>query len=150
MSGPKAPEPRKRFTDHDIYRMSQAEQWANTTWLVEGTHEEQMGVWLRFNERCELWKSGSGWLYTVGHLTVQTDEDLVEGGSRRMPVTVEVTFVPVDGHVVCFYEAASRIVDHDMVRAYVEGKAPHASHTNATNFHHVIHGLGVELKEVRK
>ena len=137
---------RIRHTDRTISRMTAEERWAATEYMVEATDLERFSIWETWHKRCELWNTGSGFLFTIGHLTVKTDEDLTEGGETRYPVTVCVLFLPVDGHVVAFYEAASLVVHHDMVRKLVTNQCPPGTrHTNASNFHLAIHDLGVKV-----
>jgi hypothetical protein len=55
------------------------------------------------------------------------------------PVCVSVHFAIVCGALVGFYEATSRVVDHDMVKAWVHENFPAAkSWRNAQNFHNTI------------
>jgi len=54
------------------------------------------------------------------------------------PIVVYCQFAVIGlrgaGAVYCFYEATSRVVDHELVRAWLDEVAPEAEKTNAMNF----------------
>ena len=106
-------------------------------YVVEATHFEMLSLFGE-NERNRkvVWKHVSmGSLSTVGTLCV---------GGKDYPVCVSILFAILDGVLVAFYDAASRVVDHDMVEAWVKAESPaYASgkECNAINFHHCIRAL---------
>lgn len=135
------PSPLGTVTEQDTYRMVAEELFSRVTWLVESTHEETFQLWCQWHEKLDLWHNGFGLRFTIGHVDIRQSG---ERKFRKMPVTVSVSWHPVEGHLVGFYEATSLVVDHDMVRPWLDKMAPHAAHTNASNFAHVIHGLGLK------
>lgn len=141
----------KRHTEGSIFSMTNAERWAATEYLVEATRFEQFSLWMDWRKKCQMEAAGIGGLFTVGYLTVQTEEDLMEGGKTSYPMTVEVMFTPVAGHLVAFYNAASRVTDHIMVREWVERQCPPGTrHTDTFNFAQVLYDLGVQFKDPRR
>jgi hypothetical protein len=129
------------ITESEIYRMEPEQLWPRVEWLVEATHEESFQIWREWHEKLNLWRAGSGHTIIIDYVDIR-----VHGTRkfRKMPVAVCVMWHPVEGHLVGFYEATSLVADHDMVRAWLKKQAPKAGHTNASNFHHVIHGLGLK------
>jgi len=104
--------------------------------FCEATSDEQHGVWGRLvNHRAPAltWKQHGGWGREIGRLDDR-------------PIFVSLSFVSVGGHKVCFYEATSTVVDHTMVREYIETIAPASAkseggrlnHTNSGNFCNIL------------
>lgn len=104
--------------------------------FCEATKEEEYGLWdrlVRGHENKILWSEKVGIGVTIGYL-------------NDRPVHVVLRPVEVSGHKVIFYEATSTVVDHDMVRAFIEFIAPvtalnHAgalNHTDAANFTNIL------------
>lgn len=118
----------------EVRRLDSAEKrLAATEYMIEATHEEEFGVWKRFAEDGKhTWTQCHGWIVTVGEVWIGAESSKLE----RMPVTVSLSFVLFDGHLICFYEAQSQVVDHRMVEKYV--RAGGRRHTNATNFHNCV------------
>lgn len=131
------------ITESETYRMSTEELWPRVEFLVEATHEETFQIWREWHKKLNLWSAGMGNVFTIDYVDIRVHGQLE---FRKMPVAVCVSWHPVEGHLVGFYEATSLVVDHDMVRKWVQKQAPKAGHTNATNFHHVIHGLKLKIR----
>ena len=100
--------------------------------VVEATDTEQFLLWCRNDERKDgrkvSWEQISmGLLPTVGEFA-------------GFPVTVTLTWAIINGRKVCFYEAASRVVDYDMVKQFVRDyvASATASFSNAMNFHNTL------------
>lgn len=104
---------------------------AEVVGAVEATREEEFGVWTRFVDRRDpplTWKQHGGYLRTIGYLD-------------GLPVCVSLTFNTVAGHRILFYHATSRVVDHEMVREFIDAILPDeakARRTDATNFVHCL------------
>lgn len=127
------------MTREELRALDSAEKrWPLTEYVINATHEEEFGIWKEIHETVR-WEQCHGWIVTLGTVLI--------GKSRReqerMPVAVSVTWNLLDGHVVAFYEATSMVVDHRMVDQYIRGNC--SKHTNATNFHHCAHELGLTL-----
>lgn len=122
---------------------------AVTEYFVEATDEEAFQLWKDTHDSV-AWEQCHGWLVTVGRvrtLHIFKSRDRIE----RHPVTVTFTWQLLDGHLVAFYDAASQVVDYRMVdryvRRYVRQLDGRSAHTNATNFHHCMHALGLKYPE---
>ena len=70
----------------------------------------------------------------------------VVGHVAGEPVCVSVFWYKINGFMITFYEATSRMVDHEMVDKWMEqkcnpkwDKGTRQAHCNAANFHHVLH-----------
>lgn len=135
------PSPLGTVTEQDTYRMVAEELFSRVTWLVEATHEETFQLWCHWHEKLDLWRAGIGHTFVVDYVDIRAHG---ERKFQKMPVAVRVLWHPVEGHLVGFYEATSLVVDHDMVQRWLEKVAPHAAHTNASNFAHVFRGLGLK------
>ncbi len=102
---------------------------------VEATGYESLSLWQHHSSQSDRpkgykphqWVQDSlGFLQTVGTLA-------------DMPVAVSVFWATVDGKLVLFYEATSRVVDHEMVDEWIKKNTPTAViRTNAMNFHNVL------------
>jgi hypothetical protein len=115
---------------------------------VEATNEEQHNLWDRFAEGST--KFGNYPNYTK-YSWVEAGEGLMEGldelGDRQ--VCVELTYATVDGKKIIFYNACSQVVDHQMVRDWLNKVMPPSAfedgdprkrlnHSDATNFINVL------------
>jgi hypothetical protein len=65
----------------------------------------------RFSKKYSWEQINPGWSDTVGWI-------------GKNPVCISLYKVKVDGHIILFYYAMSRFVDHDMVRAWLEKYMP--------------------------
>lgn len=106
-----------------------------TVFVVEATHEEQNNFWLRWHTVLEFEQVSPGFLEQIGSL----------GTVRRRPVCVSVSWYRIEGKLVAFYEATSTVVDHDMVKEWVEKTFPviktqgwRDHHANAANMGHCL------------
>lgn len=98
-----------------------------STAAVEATSCEYMSIWERVTTTSKLtWESdGMGLLCTIGKL-----------GDR--PVCVSIRSAVVDGKKIIFYHATSIVVDHDMVRNWIDLVMSNPKHSDATNFWNVL------------
>lgn len=113
---------------------------AQVAFAVEATDFERNTLWERYSkeglpfnpsrpEARVSWDEGreGGWLATTGELA-------------GMPVTISLSFATVAGKLVLFYHAASQVVDHRMVEAWLTAHVPAyargcRSRSDATNFY---------------
>jgi len=70
---------------------------------------------------------------------------MVKIGKEKHPVCVDFSFAKINGKYVCFYDATSRIVDHQMVENYIKENYPvkwdsgsRTAMTDGMNFHHCL------------
>lgn len=101
------------------------DKFKDVVFAIEATSFEQLSLW-QLNEKSKYIKSWEqrfqGWTIVIGHV-------------GNMPVAVCLTYAKLNGHKVVFYEATSEIVDHDMVRKWIDHYNPNQSnHANAMNF----------------
>jgi hypothetical protein len=125
----------------------------STGFIVEANSFEVMCLW-RENakdstqpprDKCprQNWEQlNDGWLVTVGK-------------DNRRPVNISVRWFKIDGVLVCFWEAVSRIVNHKLIdewfKKHFTGTYDNGSRrasTDANNFHLCIHALE-EIREKR-
>jgi hypothetical protein len=100
----------------------------NVVFVVEANGFERLCLWNVARGNSE-WSTPQCYRITVGHIDTR-------------PVCVALTFVDIDGQPVLFIEAQSRMVDYDMVDAWLQQHVPAASWTgglravcDAANFH---------------
>lgn len=95
-----------------------------TAYAVEASDFEQLALWQESHERVPWEHIGTGWLMTVGHV-------------NRKPVCVATTWQRIHGQIVMFYEATSRMVDHEMVERWIAKHIGSGAEKrcNAMNFH---------------
>lgn len=70
----------------------------------------------------------------------------IVGHVGDLPVSVAFSFVRIEGQRVAFYEPTSRMVDHDLVYAWLDALPMPRHHdrvarTDAMNFHHCLHAI---------
>jgi hypothetical protein len=107
----------------------------STIFFVEATHTEQFYLWKEYHEGHQWVQDSEGFYKTIGFIKDDTS----------MPVTVSFSFIEIHGKRVCFYEATSIYVDHNMVQEYIKSHYPvkwdnnmRTAMTDAMNFHHAI------------
>jgi hypothetical protein len=108
------------------------------TGVIEATNDEKHYVWER-NKRGPNYPwsdTGSGYLATVGNV-----------GDR--PICISLLTTTINGGKILFYHATSSLVDHDMIREWLEKSLPVTAfrdrdprkglnHTDSTNWVHAI------------
>jgi hypothetical protein len=107
----------------------------NAEYLVAATSTETQLLWEKHHKRIKWEQISMGQHVCIGEL---------EG----FPVCVDFLGAILDGHLVVFYRAVSRMVDHTMVDNWVRdsfrtmtqynGGRPHC---DAMNFHQCLHWL---------
>lgn len=123
------------MTYEEVYLLDSAEKrFEKTEYLIEATHEEEFGLWRQHHDKMK-WVQCHGFWQTIGEVEIRRLGDT--GNFKKMPVTVTMNWQLIDGHLVCFYEASSLVVDYGMVEEWIRPKCK--QHTNASNFHHFMH-----------
>lgn len=104
------------------------EKLLSTEFLVEATSCEQLDLWVKFHNELPWEQINPGWLVQVGVLD-------------NMPISISLNWCRIRGHLICFWEATSQVVDHRQIDAWF---AKHYKQTygggrpttcNAMNFH---------------
>lgn len=96
-------------------------------YFIEATSSERMEIWhnYRFNQDSSgLWMQiGTFW---------------------RQPVTISVLFAELGGAAICFFEATSNVVNHEMVENWIDYQFKPRTHddrraiVDANNFHNAV------------
>ena len=113
-------------------------RYTDTHYLVKATHEERNAQWCRMSTQSpfrydlhdlrtvEWVQTSPGYSFEVGHL-------------EERDVVVGLQWAYLNGALVCFWEPESRLVDYDMIEAWLKIKLPNVHTTsNATNLRNVI------------
>jgi len=115
---------------------------AETKFVVEATDNEMQSFWEKFSTeamhpRPEFnkykWEQiNPGYVETVGELA-------------GFPVCISVFWFRINGVTVMFYDATSRVVDHQMIEEWLDkhcaprwDKGTRLARCNSNNFHHVL------------
>lgn len=122
------------MTDHCEQMMEE------TQFVVKATYEETFLFWEKFCVQTMYktplsiytWEQcNPGWHLEIGKII-------------DYPVCIGVRWYRINGVLVMFYEATSRIVDHEMVDKWLKERCcpkdcdGRLAYTNALNFHHVL------------
>lgn len=122
----------------DVIRLDTSEsRLAATEYLVQATHEEGFMLWKTWHEKFEWVQITHGFGHVVGNVRLQKPN----GEFESMPVAISMWWGILEGHLVCFYEDTSLVVDHRMIEKWIRPQVK--KHTNATNFHQCIHDLNL-------
>jgi hypothetical protein len=112
-----------------------ADEYASVEYVVEANTFERHKLWEEWAWGDVQWKDGtSGSLITVGYM----------GDS---PVVISILVANILGYDVIFWHPTSRVVDYQMIEAWLEKNVPVyqtkvAEHkSDAMNFHNCIHHL---------
>ena len=136
------------------YRSLDSDQrFKATEYFVEATHDETHGIWRCFvdspHENCRPlnWEQLDGTMYTVANVLIQYDDK--PGVIKRMPICVSIMWNLVDGHLMAFYEACSMVVDHDVVKKFIDEKSNSNVNirSNSSNFHLALHHCKIDISK---
>ncbi len=122
-----------------------AELFKEVAFIVEATHEEYMSFWREFSSESDYPR--------MNDKTITWKQESV-GASRQIgeingrPIVVELRYARINGRRVCFYNGCSQLVDHIMIREWLEHFTEKTirhegrfAHCNASNFHHCLHAI---------
>ena len=90
-------------------------------YFVEATSFEQHSLWKTYHEKIEYEQIYDFFGDAIGEF----------GGQ---PIFVTFSFVKINGKLICFYDATSNVVNHQMVESYIKEKYKGISLTDANNF----------------
>lgn len=99
----------------------------DVAYLVEANSYEALALWREFHEHL-----GVPWVEEARGFWMEI------GRFWRHPVVVSLHFGTVAGVRIAFYEATSRVVDHEMVEKWLAKLLPGVPRTDAMNFGHVF------------
>jgi len=109
-----------------------------TKFLVEANSFEQHCLWKEYVHTATTplkWEQMNGWLVTVNE-------------RKGRPICICLSWNRVNGHLVCFWNATSQLVDYKLIDKWLkenydqkwdEGRRP--ATCDAQNFHHCIQAL---------
>ncbi len=110
---------------------------ADTQFWVEATGFERHSLWVEWNEKIQWERLPEGCVITVGILD-----------SR--PVNLGLTWTRLNGHLICFWDTHSQVVDHVQIEAWLDkttlGKRTWEDRCitcDSMNFHHCLDGLRI-------
>jgi hypothetical protein len=108
--------------------------------VVTASHEEYGGLWTR-------WAHDSDWTCHDARRRLRWQQYTMGwwreiGKVAGRPICVSVMFAEVEGRVIAFVEGCSALVDHTMIREWIEREAGLSERAvpivNAANFHNAL------------
>lgn len=94
---------------------------------IEATSAEYSLLWDRLRNEVSWDSNLSGMMLTIGELA-------------GCPVSLSLHTAVVGGRKIVFYNACSQVVDHKMVREWMDRVLPDVPHTDADNAYSVLSG----------
>lgn len=108
--------------------------------VVTASHDEYLGLWMR-------WAHDSGWSCDYARRRFRWQQYSV-GWWRKIgevagrPICVSVMFAEVEGRAIAFVDGCSKLVDHAMIREWIEREAGLSDRAvpivDAANFHNAL------------
>lgn len=134
-------------------KLSDEDRFKATEFFIESTSKEVFGIWHRFVDnpykdcRSLNWEQLDSMMYTIANVSLQYDDQ--PGVVKRMPICVSITWNLVDGHLMAFYEACSMVVDHNVVKNFIDEKSNSIANirSNSSNFHLALHHCKIDIKK---
>lgn len=121
--------------------LDEEKMFKETMFVIEATSFEQQTLWEQFEGKMAWVHISEGRSFTVGKLA-------------GFPVCVRVSWARLNSQLVMFYDATSRVVDHEMVETFLKSKCnpkwdngTRTSYTDANNFHHAIQAINAKNQE---
>jgi hypothetical protein len=93
---------------------SNEEKLNTSVFFVEADSYSKHQLWKAWHESTDWKQDSSGFLREIGYI----------GKTKKRAVCVQFNFAMIHGKRVCFYNATSRFVDHDMVEEYIQENWP--------------------------
>lgn len=105
--------------------------------VVEATSFEKLSIWQYYSPQSHTKGShpATSWVQKL------SGGAFCAGDFGDMPVNIEFTFECINGKWVMFYDPCSMVVDHRLVEKWLDDHMSHAKHTNAMNFHNIMHHI---------
>lgn len=123
---------------HEQFVKDSSTRIKESVYFIEANSFEQMTLWRENHEKLNWEEDGRGFSFCVG---------FIDPKKKTKAVYVTFSFAKILGHQICFYEATSRFVDHDMIekyinKNYIKTKYPKRdAMTDAMNFHQAVHAI---------
>jgi len=117
--------------------------FSSAFYAVEASSYESLCLWREAKDRVDKYESlyfplvkssNVGQIVILGHVTSE---------GKELPVVMCGFMYEYRGKKICMYEATSRAVDYDMIKAF--WKKLGIKTTNAMNFGNVIHAVNREI-----
>jgi len=93
---------------------SNEDKLKSTVFFIEADSFSKHVLWKDNHKNCDWKEDTSGFHTKIGHI----------GKGNKRPVTVMFFFAKIYDQRICFYNATSRFVDHDMVEEYIKENWP--------------------------
>ena len=113
----------------------EAKSYTEAKFMVEATNCEKFYLWTRHSDISSTrlntdlavtWETMESSFHTIGHL-------------QNRPIVVSISWHRINGQVVMFYEATSKLVDWAMIESWLTKQFPHIKHKyDAANFRHCL------------
>lgn len=113
--------------------------------IVEATSYEQQALW-EFNNR-DNGGMGYEWMQILHGVGVTIGQVVTANDS--FPIVLALNAVRVSGTMIMFYQATSRVVDHDVIEQTMKHSFPNLTRTDANNFHNAVRA-GVQRQKERE
>ena len=126
--------------DPDVRRAAMATdpRYADTYYLVEATDSEHLAEWCRLSTQSP-YRFDRKDIRTVEWVQTSPGYTFEVGRLNDRPICVHLQWDYLNGALVCFWEATSRLVDYDLIYPWLETRFPNVHTTsNAMNLHNVI------------
>lgn len=114
-----------------------------TQFVVEATSNEMQMLWEKFSDQA-MYKNPDFNKFRFDQLNPGVVETI--GKLDKRPVCISLFWWRIDGVMVMCWECTSQVADHAMIEKWLEkhcaprwDNGTRLAHTNATNFHHVLH-----------
>lgn len=113
----------------------EAKSYTETKFMVEATNCERFYLWARHSDISSTrhnsdlavtWETMESSFHTIGH-------------QQNRPIVVSISWHRINGQVVMFYEATSKLVDWAMIESWLAKQFPPIRHKyDAANFRHCL------------
>ncbi len=116
----------------------------DVVFIVEATSCEYMSLWREYHYSSRPGLDDNGLPLILSWEEVGMGHAITIGEVDKRPNVISIRYAILNGKRVMFYYGCSQVVDHQMIRNWLEMHASHLTydnghrwaHTNATNFGH--------------
>ncbi len=124
------------------FNKTDRELFNGVEYIVEASDNEQFHLWIDFSSESDRPMKGR----TVKWVQENPGFSRQIGQINKRPIVVQGFYVRINGKRVLFYEGCSQLVDHVMIREWIEHHGPtidgQLAHCNAANFHICLAAIG--------
>ena len=119
------------------------ELFKDVKFLVEATYHEQFVLWQDYFNKPKYGRKAKSWKQ------VYTGHGLQIGTINKRPICVQIFYAILNGKKVMFYEGCSELVDHKMIKDWIQywtldnikWDVDRWAHCDAQNFHLCLDGI---------